>query len=97
MDMELPLQSILAVDTLPVPVSTLKLLGIVGHDCTLLDIVLLDTTMNFCCGELLLLPMSVVPLYRLPFLNVGINTMFLHKMHTHFITGWPRSCHIPIF
>jgi len=85
--MELPLQSIMAVDTLPVPVSTLKLLDIVGHDCPLVDVVLVDMSMNICCGELLLSPMSAVPLYRLPFLNVGINTMFLHKMHMHFHTG----------
>jgi len=95
-DMEIPLQSIMAVETLPVPVSTLKLLDIVGFDCPVLDVVLLDTTMNFCCGELLLLPMSAVPLCRLPFLNVGINKMFLHKMHIHFYTGWPRSCHTPV-
>jgi hypothetical protein len=53
MDVELPLQSIMAVDTLPVPVSTLKLLAIVGHDCPLLDVVLLDTTwisaVENCC------------------------------------------------
>jgi hypothetical protein len=87
--MELPLQSIMPADTLPMPVSTLKLLDIVGHDCPVLDVVLLDTTVNFCCGELLLLPVSAVPLYRLPFLNVGINKIFLHKLHIYFHTGWP--------
>ena len=95
-DMELPLPSIMAVDTLPVPVSTLKLLDIVGH-CPVLDVVLLDTPMNICCGELLLSPLNAVPLYTLPFLIVVINTMFLHKMHMHFLTGWPRSCLTPTF
>jgi len=95
--MELPLQSIIAVNTLSVPVSSLKLSDIVGYDCPVLDVVLFNTTMNFCCGELLLLPMSAVPLYRLPFLNVGINKMFLHKMHMYFHTGWPRSFHTAIF
>jgi len=61
--------------TLPVPVSTLKLLDILGHDCPVLDVVLLDTTINFCSGELLLMPRSAAPLYRLPFLNRGINTV----------------------
>jgi len=77
--MELPLKSILAVHTIPVPVSTLKLLDIVGHDCPVLDVVLLDTTINFCCGELLLLPMSAVPLYRLPFLNRSVNSVSAQK------------------
>lgn len=58
-DMELPLQSIIAVDTLPVPVPTLKLLDIVGH-CPVLDVVLLHTPMNICCGELLLSPLNAV-------------------------------------
>jgi hypothetical protein len=95
-DMEHALWCIMAVDTLPVPVSTLKLFDAVGHDRHVLDVFLLDTPMHFCCRKLMS-PVNTVPLYRLPFLNVGTNTMCVHKIHMHSHTGRPRSHHTPTF
>jgi hypothetical protein len=95
-DTENPLWCIMAVDTLPVPLSTLKLFDAVGHACRALDVVLLDTPKHFCCGELMS-PLNTVPLYRLPFLTVGTDMTCVHKMHMHFQTGRPRSHHAPTF